>query len=302
MCLNAASGKIIWRVIVGTPLTSGVSGNDSIIVVVGQKGIIYAFDKNGNLRWKTRTSSNVLSPPAVNVNLVIVQSIDGRIAAYDARNGVLRWRFLCKFSNLMLNIALNIVLDSQTAYIGLPRGILLALALDTGEIRWEVVVSDVHGVTEFEQITDVSGISLFMGASNICACTFHGKIGCFNIKTGNVIWQKSFSSSINIGANPSFMFIVGEDGVITKLARKTGKLIWNSSVLQHRYLSKPIIIKDTVVIGDDLGCINFLSLQNGSLVACVRTDNSSIKVNPILVGQIVFFQTQSGTLIALVLE
>ncbi|MBY0574574.1 MAG: PQQ-binding-like beta-propeller repeat protein, partial [Undibacterium sp.] len=89
--LNAKSGQVAWRIKADLPLTAGVGANASAVAVAGQKGVVFVFNSQGKLRWKTQASSEVLSSPVLSDKLVLVHSIDNRIAAYDIETGERKW-------------------------------------------------------------------------------------------------------------------------------------------------------------------------------------------------------------------
>jgi outer membrane protein assembly factor BamB len=82
--INAANGQVQWRVRAETNLTAGVGANEKLVVVGGQKGILFAYDTQGKLRWKVQASTEILASPVVAGNVVLVHTIDNRVAAYDA--------------------------------------------------------------------------------------------------------------------------------------------------------------------------------------------------------------------------
>lgn len=298
--LNAATGQSIWRVSAGS-LTAGVGSDGNVVAVVGEKGLVQAFDANGKSLWKASAPTEVLSAPAVGYGLVVVRSIDNRVTAFDAENGTRRWSILRPLPTLTLRTAPGIVLDALTAYVALPGGRLAALALNNGAPRWEVAVGDPRGTTELERIADVSGVPA-LGVRDVCAVAYQGRIGCFDVGNGNVRWGKEFSSDSGVTVDDRYAFSADDKGGVTEFARDTGASMWRNTKLSYRRLSAPIAVGKAVAVGDYQGYIHFLSRDDGSLVSRASTDGSPIQVTPIAAGQNVVFQTQAGTVVALAAE
>ena len=57
--IDAASGRSLWRINAGMPLTAGVGSDGNIVAVAGEKGVLLIFDGEGKLRWKAQTSSEI---------------------------------------------------------------------------------------------------------------------------------------------------------------------------------------------------------------------------------------------------
>lgn len=298
--LDAATGQTIWRIDAGA-LTAGVGSDGNVVAVVGDKGMVQAFDVNGRSLWKAAAPTEVLSAPAVGYGLVIVRSIDNQITAFDSDSGTRRWSIQRPLPTLTLRTAPGIVLDAQTAYVGLPGGRLSALALNNGGPRWEVAVGDQRGTTELERIADVSGIPA-LGTREVCAVAHQGRIGCFDVGNGNLRWGREFSSNAGVTLDERFVFSADAKGGVTEFARDTGALMWRNTQLAYRRPSAPIAVGRAVAVGDYQGYIHFLSRDDGSFVARTSTDGSPIRATPIVAGQNVVFQTQAGTLVALAAE
>lgn len=301
MRVNAVSGQINWRIDAKMKLTAGVGSDGSTVAVAGEKGVVLAYDGAGKFLWKAQASSEILSAPAVGSGLVVVLSLDSKIAAYDALTGERRWLAQRNTPSLTLRNAPGIVIASQTAFVALPGGRLSALLLTNGGPRWEVPVGDPRGTTELERVSDVSGLPSVVG-NTICAVAFQGRIGCFDATSGALQWIKNFSSTVGLGVDERYVFASDERGGLVEFARDSGAILWRNDKLAYRQLSAPASLGSTVAVGDYQGYIHFFSRENGNLVARVSTDGSPIISNPVVVGGSVVFQTQAGSLIALAIE
>jgi len=298
--LGINDGKAVWRINAG-PLTAGVGSDGNVVVVVGEKGQVKAFDGDGKSLWQAQAPSEVLTAPVVGYGMVLVRSIDNTITAYDADSGNRRWSVTRPLPTLTLRSAPGMALDAQTVYVALPGGRLSALALNNGGARWEVAVGDPRGTTELERIADVSGVPA-LGLRDVCAVAYQGRIACFDVGNGNVRWGKKFSSNSGLTVDGQNVFSADDKGEVSKLSRDTGESLWQNQKLSYRRLSAPIAVGKAVAVGDYEGYIHFLSRDDGSLVARTSTDGSPIQVTPIVAGGVVIFQTQAGTLVALAAE
>ncbi|HJV85780.1 MAG TPA: outer membrane protein assembly factor BamB [Noviherbaspirillum sp.] len=295
------SGRERWRINAGAPLTAGVGSDGATIAVGAEKGVLMAFDSDGKLRWKTQASSEILSAPAVGQGLVVVRSVDNRIAAFDVDTGVRRWVAQRTSPPLTLRSAPGIVISGMTAYVALPGGRLAALALSNGGPRWEVAVGDPRGTTELERIADLSGSPVVTGR-DVCAVAYQGRVACFDANTGATRWAKELSSDVGVGADDMYVYAADEGGVVTAFSRDTGSGAWRNNKLANRRLSTPVPVGRAVAVGDAQGYIHFLSRDDGALVARVNTDGSAVIAAVPLSTRAAIFQTQAGTLIALATE
>jgi outer membrane protein assembly factor BamB len=300
--IDAASGRSLWRINAGMPLTAGVGSDGATVAVAAEKGVLLAFDGDGKLRWKAQASSEILSAPAVGQGLVVVRSVDNRIAAYDVESGTRRWVAQRTSPPLTLRTAPGIVIDGATAFVALPGGRLAALALANGGARWEIAVGDPKGTTELERIADLSGTPVVAGR-DVCAVAYQGRVACFDAAAGTVRWAKELSSDVGVAVDERFVYAADERGAVTAFTRDTGSGAWRNDKLANRRLSTPVSIGRAVAIGDAQGYIHFLSREDGSLLARVGTDGSQVMAAlPLVAGTNAIFQTQAGTIVALATE
>jgi outer membrane protein assembly factor BamB len=301
--LDAATGKEIWRSKAGSDLTAGVgvSPNGEVVVVGGVKGNIIALDGSGKPLWKAQASSEVLSSPVAADDVVIVRSVDNRITAYEAKTGAKRWSVLRTTPALTLRNAPGMVIAGTNVYVGQPGGKLLALTLNTGVPRFEVSVGEPKGATELERVADVAGTPVVY-EKDICAVSYQGRAGCFDLATGVARWAKDASSDVGVGVDQRFVFVADEKGAMSAFSREGGQSAWKSDKLAFRRLSTPASFGRAVAVGDYQGYIHFLSREDGAILGRVSTDGSAIVSAPVVAGSNLIFQTQSGTVTALAVE
>src|SRR3990167_10518316 len=82
--VDRTTGKQAWRVESGIAVSGGVGSGEGMVFIGSDKGEVLAYGEDGQLRWKSKVSSEVLSAPQAAEGVVIVRSGDGRIAGLDA--------------------------------------------------------------------------------------------------------------------------------------------------------------------------------------------------------------------------
>lgn len=299
--LDAASGREQWRIKAGSELTAGVGTDGNVVVVGAAKGQVLAFDTSGKPLWQQQASSEVLAAPVVGQGVVVVRSIDNRIVGYDAKTGAKKWTVQRSVPALTLRNAAGMVVGGANVIVAQPGGKLLALALETGLPRWEVVLGEPRGATELERVTDIGGTPVLFD-KDVCAVSYQGRVGCFDAATGAARWTKPLSSDVGVAVDQRFVFSADENGAVAAFSREGGQSAWKSDKLAYRRLSTPASYGRTVAVGDFQGYIHFLSREDGALIGRVSTDGSPVISVPVVAGANLIFQTQSGTVTALAVE
>jgi outer membrane protein assembly factor BamB len=298
---DAASGRQIWRVKAKTGLSAGVGTDGEVIAVGGEKGQLLAFDMDGKQLWNAQLSSEILSAPAVGQGIVVARSVDNRIIGFDARTGQKKWTVQRTAPALTLRLAPGMVVHGTDVLIAQPGGKLLALVMATGAPRWEVEVGVARGATELERMTDIGGMPVVF-ENDVCAVSYQGRVGCFDLATGSPRWTRDVSSEAGVAVDQRFVFVPDDKGALSAYNREGGASAWKNDKLSYRRLSTPVSYGRAVAVGDYQGYVHFLSREDGAFLARAATDGSPIVSTPLVSGSNLIFQTQNGTVTAIAVE
>jgi len=295
---DAATGREVWRVDTGTQLSAGVGAGAGVVAVGSPEGEVIAIDADGTPRWRARVSSEVLVPPLVTGELVVVRSGDNRVFAFDIRDGKRRWVYQRSSPPLTVRSPDGMVAARGLIFAGFPGGKLVALVPTNGAVRWEATVAQPHGTTEIERITDVIGFP-WISDREICAAAYQGRIGCFDIATGNPQWARELSSSTGPDGDAGYVFVSDEKGAVYAFDRAAGRSIWKQDRLAWRQLPAPLPLGRDLVVGDVEGYVHWLARDTGALVARLPTDDWGISVPPVRIDRGFVVQNLYGGLYAM---
>jgi outer membrane protein assembly factor BamB len=299
--VDAASGKQIWRINAGMPLTAGVGTDGNLVVVGGAKGMLLAYDIDGKALWKQQLSSEILSSPVVAQGIVVARSIDNRIVGFDASNGDKKWTVQRTAPPLTLRLAPGMVVADKDVIVAQPGGKLASLILATGAPRWEIEVGVAKGATELERVTDIGGTPVVF-ENDVCAVSYQGRVGCFDLATGSARWTRDLSSEVGVAGDQRFIFAADDKGSLLAFNRDGGASAWKNDKLSYRRLSTPVSYGRAVAVGDYQGFVHFLSREDGTFLARAATDGSPLVGAPQVAGSNLIFQTQNGTVTAIAVE
>jgi outer membrane protein assembly factor BamB len=299
--IDAASGKALWRIKAASPLSAGVGSDGNLLAVGAVKGAVLTFDMDGKPLWTAQASSEILSSPVVGQGVVVVRTVDNRIVGFDAKTGDKKWTVQRVAPPLTLRNAPGMVIAGKDVIVAQPGGKLLALVLATGAPRWEIAVGESRGATELERVTDIGGTPVIID-NDVCAVSYQGRVGCFDLATGTARWTKELSSDVGVGVDQRFVFAADDKGAIMAFNRETGASAWKNDKLGYRRLSTPLSYGRAVAVGDYQGIIHFLSREDGAFLARAATDGSAVTATPLVAGANLIFQTQSGTVTAIAVE
>jgi outer membrane protein assembly factor BamB len=296
--IDLATGKKVWEASVPERLAIGPGSDGRITVVVGIKGTVYAFDDMGKPLWNINIASEVLSEPVVSGGVVIVRTLDNRFLGLDAQTGTRRWIYQRPQSALSLRVGYGMLtLNNEVVVTGFSAGRFGMIAIANGGLVWETPISFPKGFSEIERLNDVTAQPSIEG-DIVCAVSYQGRIGCAQVRTGNLLWYKDFSSYTGTAQSAELVFSANEKSQISAFATKDGTPVWENTKLTYRDVGESLAIGKVILMGDVEGYVHTLSQSNGDYVSRFRHDSSPISVAPIAVGGLILIQSQGGKLAA----
>jgi outer membrane protein assembly factor BamB len=299
--LKRDNGSQVWRVKTGFTITGGLGAGEGLILAGGEKGEVAAYGEDGKLRWQTTVSSEVLGAPQIADGIVVVRSGDGRIAGLSAADGKRIWLYERIMPALVVRSNAGVVIRHGTIYAGYAGGKLVAISLASGNVNWEATLSEPRGNTELERISDITSLPR-VDNDVVCAVSFQGRIGCFDVAQGTLLWSHDLSSDKGLAMQDKYLYVTDVQGDVLAVDKSSGSSIWKNDQLFMRRTSAPCILGDYLVVGDYEGYLHALKRDDGSLAARTGTDDSAILSAPIEMDNGLLVQTYDGGLYSVALR
>ena len=295
--LNPQSGEEIWNVETKDLFSAGVGTGEGMVLIGTSKGEVLAFNESGHSMWRAQVSSEILAPPQVRSDMVVVRTVDGKIYGLDALDGTRKWVYQGATPALTVRSTAGVVIAQGAVFAGFAGGKMIAMSLFNGNVGWEAVVSQPRGVTELERMTDITS-SPVIDDRFVCAVAYQGRVGCFQIIDGTQIWARESSSNAGLTMDNDYVYVTEENGVLIAYDKRSGAGMWKQGRLGSKRLTAPLVDGHFIVIGDDKGFVNILRNYDGVVLARAKTDGSAILSQPQRIPGGFVVQTVNGGIFA----
>lgn len=300
--LAANTGAINKEFRAGGNISSGVAANAKIVVLGTDKGEMMAYNPAGQWLWKSQLSSQLLSVPVMNNELIVARSSDGAVFGFDQATGARRWNYQRSTPSLLVRNASSVTILENIVLAGFPGGRLVALNKASGAVAWESVVALPKGTTELERVADITSTP-YLDSERACAIAYQGKVACFDPLGGSALWNRDISSYVGMDADESNFYIVDDKDSVLAVTKSAGSSVWKQDKLAARGLSRPLAFGRYVIVGDSVGYLHILSREDGAFVGRIATDGSAIGVAPTILDLTSFVvQTRKGGIFAITLQ
>ena len=300
--LDRNTGKQVWRIDSGFPITGGVGAGEGMVLVGGEKGELAAYDENtGKLQWQVKVSSDVLSAPRVADGVVVVRTGNQRITGLSAKDGSRLWLYERATPTLIVRSHAGVVIQNGLVYAGFAAGKLAAINLKNGVVVWESSVSQPRGNTELERISDITSLPV-VDEAQVCAVAFQGRLACFDAVQGGALWTRDVGSDKGLALVGKILYLTDTDSNVLALDKSSGASLWKNDQLLLRKATAVYPLGDYLLLGDFEGYLHALKSEDGGFVARRKTDGSAINIAPLTLGDGALVLTGDGELYSVAIQ
>jgi outer membrane protein assembly factor BamB len=299
--INPENGKQVWQNDLELILSAGPGVGSKLVIVAGYDGALIALNAtDGSEAWRRDIAGEALARPVVSEESVIVYTNDGRLRVFSVYDGADRWEFLQDLPALTLRGASEPVVISSTVISGFDNGRLLATSLDDGVLMWEAIIAPPSGRSDLDRLADVDGALAVVG-QDVYATGYQGRVAAIAAESGQVLWAREMSGYSGLAADWENVYMSEAEGEIIALLRRNGSDVWRNDSLLRREPTAPAVFQTAVVVGDFEGYIHFFSTIDGTPVARERVGKGMISGVPVVAGNRLLVQSESGALSAFAL-
>ena len=283
-----------WESTESAKLSGGILQAYGKIFVGSEHGYLTALDREtGEIAWRKTMPGEVLSKPAAGDGLVFVNLGSGKLLAVHPDTGEERWRFEQEVPPLTLRGQSSPTVANGGVLLGLETGRLSVLISENGYSAWSAEIATPKGASEFERLVDVDTQALISGPYAY-AIAYNGNLAAVDIRSGNVVWKREYSSYRDLSMDSQHIYVVDSDGVIYALDKSSGIERWSQPALRGWYLTGPTIAGNYIALGDQEGNLHWLNKETGELVSREDFDSSGFFVEPVVAGDKLILYTRDG--------
>ena len=283
-----------WETTESAKLSGGILQAYGKIFVGSEHGYLTALDREtGEIVWRKTMPGEVLAKPAAGDGLIFVNLGSGKLLAVHPDTGEERWRFEQEVPPLTLRGQSSPTVANGGVLLGLETGKLSVLISENGYSAWSAEIASPKGASEFERLVDVDTQALISGPYAY-AIAYNGNLAAVDIRSGNVVWKREYSSYRDLSMDSQSIYVVDSDGVIYSLDKTSGIERWSQPALRGWYLTGPTVAGKYLALGDQEGNLHWLDKETGELVSREDFDSSGFFIEPVVAGDKLILYTRDG--------
>ncbi|MBB1366842.1 outer membrane protein assembly factor BamB [Pseudoalteromonas sp. SR44-5] len=283
-----------WQSDISAKLSGGILQAYGKIFIGSEHGYLVALDREtGDVVWRKKVPGEVLAKPAAGDGLIYVNLGSGKLLALHPDTGEERWSHEQEVPALTLRGQSSPTVANGGVLVGLETGKLSVLISDSGYSAWSAEIATPKGASEFERLVDVDTQPLISGPYAY-AIAYNGNLAAVDIRSGNVVWKREYSSYRDIAMDTQTIYVVDSNGVVYGLDKTSGIERWSQPALRGWYLTGPAVAGNYLAIGDQEGNLHWLNKESGELVSREDFDSSGFFIEPIVADDKLILYTRDG--------
>ena len=287
-----------WQSDISAKLSGGILQAYGKIFIGSEHGYLVALDREtGDVVWRKKVPGEVLSKPAAGDGLIYVNLGSGKLLALHPDTGEERWSHEQEVPALTLRGQSSPTVANGGVLVGLETGKLSVLISDSGYSAWSAEIATAKGASEFERLVDVDTQPLISGPYAY-AIAYNGNLAAVDIRSGNVVWKREYSSYREIAMDTQTIYVVDSDGVVYALDKTSGIERWSQPALRGWYLTGPAVAGNYLAMGDQEGNLHWLNKESGELVSREDFDSSGFFIEPVVADDKLILYTRDGEISA----
>lgn len=280
--LNRQNGQVRWRIKTPFSITSGPTILQNVVIVGTRDANVLAYRlEDGKLLWKTSVPGEVLAAPQGFQDTIYVNTLDGSLIALSLKEGRERWRYSLDTPSIVLRRSSSPLVAGNYIVVGFANGRLVALHRMDGSVAWEKEISIPKGRSDIQRMGDVSADPVINNGM-VYAVSYQGRLAALSLQTGNALWEKEMSSYSGLTVSGSLLFVSDAKGHLFAVDRQSGRTVWEQAALEGRRLTKPVILGNQLVVGDEDGYLHWFSQADGAYLNRLQIDAKGIDMSPVL--------------------
>jgi len=299
---DSKTGEVLWRRELDVEVLGGVGAGNGLAILSTLNGEVLALSADdGSERWRYQASSEVVAQPQMNAELVVIQQLDGKMVALSLDDGAVRWSYDSQIPRLSLRGTSAPIVAADLTLAAFANGKMVAVDNQAGRQVWEQRISLAEGRSELERIIDIDAQPLVYNRL-VYVGGYQGRLAAVSPADGRIVWARDHSTYRGLAGGFGNIYTVTDEGSVQSYDARSSASVWQQDALLHRGVTSPVVIGNSVLVGDAEGYIHAMSQVDGHLTARYRVDSSGLQSDFLVRDDIIYALSNDGRLAALKLQ
>ncbi|HJS46186.1 MAG TPA: PQQ-binding-like beta-propeller repeat protein [Rhizomicrobium sp.] len=285
----------------------GVAYDDGKIFVTSGFGVVICLDaRTGRDIWRKELGMPIINAPVVNGGRIFVSTHDNHFYALAENDGRNLWDHQGIPESAGILASTNAAVSGETVIAPYTSGEIYALRVQNGQVGWSDVLSRSGHVTALSALDTVAGRPV-IDRGVVYAVSQSGLMAAFSVNTGDRLWSRDIGGIQTPWAAGEFVYVVDNNARVICLTRKEGKVRWIHQLPQYEdpedkrdpiIWAGPVLVSDKLILVSSNGYAQALSPYDGKLTGRVEIPDGTT-IAPVVANGTLYLYTSDAELVAL---
>jgi eukaryotic-like serine/threonine-protein kinase len=292
--VSLADGKLSWKSEIGGVISASPVADAKSVYVASESiptpkspylqatGVLRALSRQSGLTtWMRTLPSPVRGVINVNLDLLFVNSADGRLYAIKKETGEIKWISYNSSAYSPLHR-----LEGEVLYIGDASGDIIAIDQQSGQSIWRY------------RTRKTLRASVIVSANILYTGTADGYVFAIDRLSGRIKWRVRTGAAVQtVQAAEKCILATSLDNFIYCLSPRNGVKLWKRQ-LAGRVAAPPLVLNGSVLVAPLVGdeCV-ILNLEDGRKVNSIYVgEDNNTEAAPLMTADTLLLTTREGIL------
>jgi outer membrane protein assembly factor BamB len=285
----------------------GVAYDAGKIFVTSGFGVVICMDaKTGKDIWRHDLGMPIINAPVVNGGRLYVSTHDNHFYALAESDGRQLWDHQGITDSASILASTSAAVAGETVIAPYTSGEIFALRAQNGQVGWSDVLSRSGHVTALSQLDDIAGRPV-IDRGVVYAISQSGLMAAFSVNTGERLWTREIAGIQTPWAAGDYVYVLDVNARLICLTRKEGKVRWIHQLPQYENPEKkrdpilwagPVLVSDKLIVTSSNGYAESVSPYDGKLLGRVEIPAGTV-IAPVVADGTLYLYTSDADLVAL---
>jgi len=285
----------------------GVAYDEGKLFVTTGFGSVTCLEAaSGKLLWKSDLGVPIVNAPVANGGRVFVSSQDNHFFALAEADGRTLWDHQGITESAGILESTSAAVSGDYVIAPYTSGELFAIRVDDGRPTWNDMLTRSGNVTALSELDDIAGRPV-VDRDMVFAIAHSGVMVAINLNTGDRIWSRDVGGIQTPWVAGDFVYVLTTDSQVLCLARKDGRVKWIHQLTRWQDMkdredlitwSGPVLVSDRLILTSSDGYAVSLSPYTGELLGKIEIPDGTF-ISPVVADGTLYLLTNSAQLVAL---
>jgi outer membrane protein assembly factor BamB len=285
----------------------GVSYDNGKLYATTGLGAVAQLDAaTGKIGWRVTPGGPLRGAPSISGGSIYVMTQDNQLFALNETDGSTLWTASGPLETAGVFGAAAPAVAHSTVIAGFSSGDLNAYRYENGRSVWQDTLTRTSMSTSVGDVTDVDA-SPVVDDTRVYAVGAGGRTVALDLLTGQRLWEMNVGGISTPALGGDWLFLVSDEAQLFCVQRTSGKIRWTTQLDRWRSPKKktkpigwsgPILAGGWLVLTNSLGELVYVNPDDGKVRLTERASKKSFSLPPVAAGGALYLLDNEGVLSA----